>query len=183
VFDSLAIQEFLLPDVTNTHLIPHSTVAPPNLRGVLGTMTQFFLTIGILFADVVGFALANAARWRWMFALTSGMALIQLLLTPLLLESPRWLLMKSPNSIKARFVIKKLRGFRYDEEVETEVEHYVRVHVEFSCFSLRSIASLTNIPCFRLHRVVGCLEIAIFGYWKKRLRYQEKEPGGRNVCG
>ena len=116
-------------------------MAPPNLRGVLGTMTQFFLTIGILFADVVGFALANATRWRWMFALTSGMALIQLLLTPLLLESPRWLLMKSPNSSKARFVIKKLRGFRYDEEVETEVEHYVRVHAHFSCPSLYCLAN------------------------------------------
>jgi SP family facilitated glucose transporter-like MFS transporter 3 len=118
-------------------------VAPPNLRGVLGTMTQFFMVIGILLSDVVGFALANETRWRWMFALTSFMALIQLLLTPLLLESPRWLLTKNPNSIKARFVIKKLRGFRYDEEVETEVEHYVSCCLLLS-FSLRSFVSLTN---------------------------------------
>ena len=88
-------------------------------------MTQFALVVGILFADIVGFALANETQWRLMFSLTSVMALFQLLLTPFLLESPRWLLGKNPESHKARFIIKKLRGYRYDEEVETEVGHYL----------------------------------------------------------
>jgi SP family facilitated glucose transporter-like MFS transporter 3 len=105
----------------------HFIQAPPNLRGVIGTMTQFACVLGILFADVVGFALASATSWRWMFSLTSVLAILQLLLTPFLVESPRWLLGKNPNSSKARFIIKRLRGFRYDEEVETEVEHYVSV--------------------------------------------------------
>jgi len=100
-------------------------LAPPNLRGVMGTMTQFGVVIGILFADLVGFVLANATGWRYMFFVTSALAFFQLLLTPFLLESPRWLLSRKPNSSKARFIIKKLRGFRYDEEVETEVEHYL----------------------------------------------------------
>ena len=90
-------------------------------------MTQFALVLGILFADNVGFQFANE-KWRWMFSLTSVMALFQLLLTPFLLESPRWLLGKNANSTKARFIIKKLRGFRYDKEVETEVGHYVRYY-------------------------------------------------------
>lgn len=107
------------------HFESDSTVAPPNLRGILGTMTQFSMTIGILFADIVGFVFANPSGWRWMFSLTSIMALFQLLMTPLLLESPRWLLMKNPHSSKARLVIKKLRGFRYEEEIETEVQHYL----------------------------------------------------------
>ena len=89
------------------------------------TVTQFALVVGILFADIVGFALANETQWRLMFSLTSVMALFQLLLTPFLLESPRWLLGKNPKSPKARFIIKKLRGYRYDEEVETEVGHYL----------------------------------------------------------
>lgn len=105
-------------------------MAPPNLRGVIGTMTQFALVVGILFADIVGFVLANETRWRWMFSLISAMAILQLLLTPFLLESPRWLLGKNPNSSKARFIIKKLRGYRYDEEVETEVGHYVSFALE-----------------------------------------------------
>ena len=100
-------------------------LAPPNLRGVIGTLTQFALVIGIFFADLVGFLFANANQWRYMFALTTVMALLQLALTPFLLESPRWLLGRNANSSKARFIIKKLRGFRYDEEVETEVNHYL----------------------------------------------------------
>ena len=100
-------------------------LAPPNLRGVIGTLTQFALVIGIFFADLVGFLFANANQWRYMFALTTVMALLQLALAPFLLESPRWLLGRNANSSKARFIIKKLRGFRYDEEVETEVNHYL----------------------------------------------------------
>ena len=114
-------------------------MAPPNLRGVIGTMTQFALVLGILFADIVGFQFANETQWRWMFSLTSVMALFQLLLTPFLLESPRWLLGKNANSIKARFIIKKLRGFRYDEEVETEVGHYVSF--SYSNFRLCALTS------------------------------------------
>ena len=60
-----------------------------------------------------------------MFALTAVIAMLQLAMTPFLLESPRWLLGRNRNSAKARFIIKKLRGFRYDEEVETEVDHFV----------------------------------------------------------
>eukprot|EP00970_Alexandrium_tamarense_P012913 scaffold3159_cov191-Alexandrium_tamarense.AAC.1 len=63
-------------------------LAPPNLRGVIGTLTQFALVIGIFFADLVGFLFANANQWRYMFALTTVMALLQLALTPFLLESP-----------------------------------------------------------------------------------------------
>lgn len=87
--------------------------------------TQFALVIGIFFVDLVGFLFANADHWRYMFALTAVIAMLQLAMTPFLLESPRWLLGRNRNSAKARFIIKKLRGFRYDEEVETEVDHFV----------------------------------------------------------
>eukprot|EP00970_Alexandrium_tamarense_P014127 scaffold3895_cov97-Alexandrium_tamarense.AAC.1 len=63
-------------------------LAPPNLRGVIGTLTQFASVIGIFFADLVGFLFANANQWRYMFALTTVMALLQLALAPFLLESP-----------------------------------------------------------------------------------------------
>mmetsp|Transcript_16787 Transcript_16787/g.30486 ORF Transcript_16787/g.30486 Transcript_16787/m.30486 type:complete len:668 (-) Transcript_16787:260-2263(-) len=110
-------------------------LAPPNLRGVIGTMTQFAMVIGILFADVVGFPLANESRWRYMFLLISVMGVCPWLMQSFLLESPRWLLGRDPDSAEARFVIKKLRGFRYDEEVETEVEHYVGASKSQSCAS------------------------------------------------
>jgi len=100
-------------------------LAPPNLRGVIGTMTQFSLNTGILAADILGFPFVNKKLWRCLYLMVSIMGAIPLLLRPFLLESPRWLLGRDARSEEARFAIKKLRGFRYDEEVETEVEHYV----------------------------------------------------------
>jgi SP family facilitated glucose transporter-like MFS transporter 3 len=100
-------------------------LAPPTLRGTLGTLTQFALVVGILISDCFAFAFATHDKWRILFAVTGIVALLQLLCAPWLLESPRWLLSKKPDSKKARYIIKKLRGLRYDHEVSTEVDHFI----------------------------------------------------------
>lgn len=100
-------------------------MAPPTLRGMLGTFTQFALVIGILVADLMSFPFAQEGKWRFLFALTPVISAIQLLMAAFLLESPRWLLGRDPNSLQARYIIKRLRGLRYDHEVETEVGHFV----------------------------------------------------------
>jgi len=99
--------------------------APPSLRGMLGTITQFALVVGILVADLFAFPFAEEGKWRVLFAVTPIVAIIQLLMSPFLLESPRWLLGRDPKSLKARYIIKSLRGLRYDHEVETEVGHFM----------------------------------------------------------
>jgi len=60
-----------------------------------------------------------------LFAFTPLVALIQLFLFPFILESPRWLIVRDKESREARYIIKKLRGLRYDHEVETEAQHFV----------------------------------------------------------
>lgn len=100
-------------------------LAPPTLRGMLGTLTQFALVSGILVADLMAFPFATVHGWRVLFAVTVFIAVIQLICAPFLLESPRWLLGRDPNSLKARYIIKKLRGLRHDHEVETEVGLFV----------------------------------------------------------
>lgn len=100
-------------------------LAPPTLRGTLGTLTQFALVVGILISDLFAFPFATTEKWRILFAVTVFVSFVQLLCAPWLLESPRWLLSKKPDSRKARYIIKKLRGLRYDHEVETEVHHFV----------------------------------------------------------
>ena len=100
-------------------------LAPPTLRGMLGTLTQFALVIGILVSDVLAFSFATESLWRVLFALTPLACIMQLILAPFLLESPRWLLGRDPNSLKARYIIKQLRGLRYDHEVEIEVGLFV----------------------------------------------------------
>ncbi|KAL7562337.1 hypothetical protein ACA910_016400 [Epithemia clementina (nom. ined.)] len=100
-------------------------LAPPSLRGMLGTITQFALVVGILVANLFAFPFAEEGKWRFLFAVTPVVAIAQLLMSPLLLESPRWLLGRDPKSLKARYIIKSLRGLRYDHEVETEVGHFM----------------------------------------------------------
>jgi len=100
-------------------------MAPPTLRGMLGTLTQFAMVIGILVSDLLAFPFAEPGKWRMLFAVTPLIAILQLIMAPFLLESPRWLLGRDPKSLKARYIIKRLRGLRYDHEVETEVGHFV----------------------------------------------------------
>eukprot|EP01041_Mallomonas_annulata_P000929 gene929-1803_t len=100
-------------------------IAPPTLRGTLGTCTQFAIVIGILVADLLAFSLATVDYWRYLFAVTPALCIFQLMISPFLLESPRWLLSKNDRSFYARIVIKKLRGFRSDEEVEREVDNFL----------------------------------------------------------
>jgi len=99
-------------------------LAPPTLRGTLGTLTQFALVTGILVSDLLAFPFATLSKWRLLFAVTPVVAVVQIFCAPWLLESPRWLLNRDLTSRKARYIIKKLRGLRYDHEVETEVDHF-----------------------------------------------------------
>lgn len=100
-------------------------IAPPTLRGTLGTCTQFSMVIGILVSNLLAFPLSTLDRWRYLFAITPLLCIIQGIVSPFLLESPRWLLNQDEKSIEARLVIKKLRGFRSDTDVEDEVEHFL----------------------------------------------------------
>jgi MFS transporter, SP family, solute carrier family 2 (facilitated glucose transporter), member 3 len=100
-------------------------VAPPTLRGMLGTVTQFALVIGILISNLMAFPTVPTSSWRILFSITPIISFCQLMMASYLLESPRWLLGRDPSSYKARYIIKKLRGLKYDHEVETEVGHFV----------------------------------------------------------
>lgn len=73
-------------------------LAPPNLRGALGTTYQVAMVLGILGTDILAFGFAGESHgltqpgWRLMFGFAGILGALQLLLTPLLVESPRWLL-------------------------------------------------------------------------------------------
>jgi len=141
-------------------------IAPPTLRGTLGTCTQFAMVIGILVSSLIAFPLATESCWRYLFLVTPALCVAQLLSAPFVVESPRWLLSKEteadeidkdikptytpknpfdpqptddsktpPNSHShpptpylkggAREVIRKLRGYRLDEEVDEEVRNFL----------------------------------------------------------
>lgn len=52
-------------------------MAPPTLRGTLGTLSQFAMVIGILVSDLLAFPLATEQNWRYLFAVTPVLAVAQ----------------------------------------------------------------------------------------------------------
>jgi SP family facilitated glucose transporter-like MFS transporter 3 len=100
-------------------------LAPPNLRGTLGTINQFACVTGILVADLLSFQFATADGWRSLFSLTIFVAVGQLIIAPFVVESPRWLLQQDPDDEHAKQILKNLRGCQQDEEVEAELRTYI----------------------------------------------------------
>jgi len=108
-------------------------LAPPTLRGTLGTLTQFCLVTGIFVSDLLAFPLATESSWRILFSVTIILSVAQIACFPFLIESPRWLLHRDKKSRRARLIIKKLRGLRHDHEIETEVNHFISASHAQSC--------------------------------------------------
>nr|XP_048271371.1 solute carrier family 2, facilitated glucose transporter member 7 [Myodes glareolus] len=97
-------------------------LAPKNLRGTLGTMTEVFVIIGVLLAQIFSLQaiLGNTTGWPILLALTGVPALIQLLSLPFFPESPRYTLIEKGDEETARQVLRRLRGSNYDVEAEME---------------------------------------------------------------
>lgn len=68
-----------------------SEVAPATIRGSLVSLYQFAITIGILTAYVVDYALAHGGEWRWMLGLAVVPSLILIGGMLVMPESPRYL--------------------------------------------------------------------------------------------
>jgi SP family facilitated glucose transporter-like MFS transporter 3 len=99
-------------------------LAPPNLRGALGTTYQVAMVLGILGTGVLAFGFAGASEsltnpgWRLMFGFAGILGVLQLALSPLLIESPRWLLNKG-NPQEAEYILRRLRQ---SDDVADEME-------------------------------------------------------------
>lgn len=83
------------------------------------------MVIGILVADLLAFPFATESGWRYLFAVTPIIALLQLIASPFLFESPRWLLNHDPKSIQARTIVRQLRGITDEHELENELTNYI----------------------------------------------------------
>lgn len=103
-------------------------VSPAHLRGTFGTLNQLTMVIGMLAAQVVGLPsmLGSAADWPLMMALILPIALLQLLVQPVLLESPRWYAMYG-NEQMAEEMLVLLRD-RSPDDPEILEELYCMLH-------------------------------------------------------
>ncbi|KAI8143546.1 general substrate transporter [Fennellomyces sp. T-0311] len=88
-------------------------------RGSLGVCNQLMIVCGILGSNAVGIFLSTVPLWRINYSLVAVPAILQILLLPLLIESPRYLVSVNKDE-EARHALQKLRGSQYNVEFELE---------------------------------------------------------------
>ena len=94
-------------------------ISPPDIRGTLSALFQLAITLGIVIAYLVNYALAAAEAWRWMLGLGAVPAVVLGIGMLLLPDSPRWLVGQNRDE-EARAVLRRARDS--DEQVDTEME-------------------------------------------------------------
>ncbi|TQF66304.1 sugar porter family MFS transporter [Rhodococcus spelaei] len=99
-------------------------ISPAAIRGRLGSMYQLAIVLGIAISQLVNYALSSNAggargtlagveAWQWMLALEAVPALLYLLMTFTIPESPRFLVARGRDD-EARTIISGLEGGDHD---------------------------------------------------------------------
>jgi sugar porter (SP) family MFS transporter len=98
-----------------------SEMSPPRSRGIMTSLNQVALTLGILVAYGVDYLFTPTSNWRAMFAVGLIFGTILLVGMIYMPESPRWLIGKHRKG-EAETVLRKVRGTAavQDEIQETE---------------------------------------------------------------
>ena len=86
-----------------------SEVAPSSVRGALVSLYQFAITVGILAAYLIDYALAGGEQWRWMLGLAVVPSLVLVGGMIVMPESPRYLF-KIALGAKAREELERIYG-------------------------------------------------------------------------
>ncbi|XP_058160718.1 solute carrier family 2, facilitated glucose transporter member 7 [Dasypus novemcinctus] len=120
-------------------------LAPKHLRGMLGTMTEVFVIVGVFLAQIFSLQaiLGNPTGWPVLLAITGIPALLQLLSLPFFPESPRYTLIQKGNEAAARQALQRLRGGAHLEE---EVEE---MRLEHQAEEAEGRLSVLNLLTFR----------------------------------
>jgi sugar porter (SP) family MFS transporter len=98
-----------------------SEVSPANYRGMLVSLNQLAITIGIMLAYVVDAFFAASESWRWMFAMGVIPAIILFFGMLFLPQSPRWLLYKGYFD-SAKKTLQKIRETEHVDEELNEIK-------------------------------------------------------------
>ncbi|NXT75101.1 GTR12 protein, partial [Zapornia atra] len=84
-------------------------IAPQHRRGLLVSLNELMIVIGILFAYISNYAFASVSHgWKYMFGLVIPLGAVQAIAMYFLPPSPRFLVMKN-NDEAARKVLERLR--------------------------------------------------------------------------
>ncbi|KAJ8100304.1 major facilitator superfamily domain-containing protein [Lipomyces tetrasporus] len=95
-------------------------ISPAAMTGMIGAMCQEFVNIGILSAQVFGIFFSDFTKWRIIVSIGGILGLVNLLLIPLCVESPKWLTLRN-RVHDARVALIKLRGLTHGEVAEADL--------------------------------------------------------------
>ena len=56
-----------------------------------GVLTQFAIVIGIMITQAMGLQLATPRQWRLVLLFSAALSIAQILVAPMMIESPTWL--------------------------------------------------------------------------------------------
>jgi SP family galactose:H+ symporter-like MFS transporter len=86
-----------------------SEISPKKIRGSLVSINQLAVTIGIVIAYLVDYALSGMQGWRYMFGIAAFPSTVLVIAMWRMPPSPRWL-MSHDMADKARAVLERMRG-------------------------------------------------------------------------
>ena len=133
-----------------------SEMAPADKRGMIVSLNQFCITLGILLSYLVDFSFANVdGTWRWMLGIGAVPGVLLGVGMAFLPESPRWLAAQGRTG-EAERVLQDIRG-RSDVSAELSgLRRDVREETQEA-----SLAALFSAPKARLPLIVG-IGLAVF---------------------
>lgn len=100
-------------------------ISPFNHRGLMGSLLQFAVAIGIFLAQLIAFAWGNDQQWRMHFIFGAAMGLAQFVFLFTSSESPKWLITHRGEVTKALAILQTLRS---DLRASTaEINHWRRL--------------------------------------------------------
>jgi SP family galactose:H+ symporter-like MFS transporter len=95
-----------------------SEISPTKIRGSLVSINQLAVTIGIVIAYLVDYALSGMEGWRYMFGIAAFPSTVLVIAMWRMPPSPRWL-MSHDMAEKARAVLERIRGTK---DVDSEMK-------------------------------------------------------------
>jgi MFS transporter, SP family, galactose:H+ symporter len=141
-----------------------SEVAPAEVRGALVSLYQFAITIGILAAFLIDYALSGTGAWRWMLGLAviPSIVLMGVFALP---ESPRYLF-KIGQDDAARDELRRIGGEADVSREERAIEASLQIKsAGFEAFRTPSVraALILGVALAALQQVTGINTVIYYG--------------------
>ncbi|KAG9493486.1 solute carrier family 2, facilitated glucose transporter member 12 isoform X2 [Eleutherodactylus coqui] len=111
-------------------------IAPQHKRGMLVSLNELMIVVGILLAYISNYVFATAANgWQYMFGLIIPLAALQAIAMYFLPPSPRFLIMKGKDEAAGK-VLQKLRATSQTNEELTTIRSSIKAEYQYNFWDL-----------------------------------------------